>query len=187
MAYACASGLLPSFPPRSFFCQRYSAPQSPINVIIFRPFDRSRTASISARSESERRNRNTFRLSSGCSETPRRVPFVGGGGGWSKVRREERTTRNVIAIWVVCYSKRGKKQNVEVHVRPIEKGEKTETKRKCDLPTRTAPTNGWSRTHRTAMLAMLAPPWRSPTLRNTVRSRWKRAQSPHTLVIASRY
>ena len=53
------------------------------------------------------------------------MPFVGGGGGgggWSKVKREERTTRNVIAIWVVCYSKRGKKQNVEVHVRPIEKG-----------------------------------------------------------------
>ena len=55
------------------------------------------------------------------------------------------------------------------------------------VPTRTAPTNGWSRTHRTAMFAMLAPPWRSPILRNTVRSRWKRAQSPHTLVIASRY
>lgn len=109
------------------FCQRYSAPQSPINVIILRPFDRWRTASISARSESERRNRNTFRLSSGCSETPRRVP------------------------------------------------------------TRTAPTNGWSRTQRTAMLAMLTPPWRSPTLRNMVRSRWKRPQSPHTLVIASRY
>ena len=37
------------------------------------------------------------------------------------------------------------------------------------------------------MFAMLAPPWRSPIRRNTVRSRWKRAQSPHTLVIASRY
>ena len=37
------------------------------------------------------------------------------------------------------------------------------------------------------MLAMLTPPWRSPILRNTVRSRWKRVQSPHTLVIASRY
>ena len=61
--------------PRSSFCQRYSAPQSPISVIIFRPFERSRTASISARSVSERRNLNTFRLSSGCSETPRRVPF----------------------------------------------------------------------------------------------------------------
>lgn len=56
-----------------------------------------------------------------------------------------------------------------------------------DVPTRTAPTNGWSRTHRTAMLAMPTPPWRSPILRNTVSSRWKRVQSPHTRVIASRY
>jgi hypothetical protein len=56
-----------------------------------------------------------------------------------------------------------------------------------DVPTRTAPTNGWSRTHRTAILAMLTPPWRSPILRNTESSRWKRVQSPHTRVIASRY
>ena len=34
---------------------------------------------------------------------------------------------------------------------------------------------------------MLAPPWRSPIVRNTVSNRWKRAQSPHTRVIASRY
>lgn len=62
--------------PVCLVCQRYSAPQSPISVIIFRPFERWRTASISARSVSERRNLNTFRLSSGCSETPRRVPFL---------------------------------------------------------------------------------------------------------------
>jgi hypothetical protein len=61
--------------PPQIPCQRYSAPQSPIRVIIFRPFERSRTASISVRSASERRNLNAFRLSSGCSETPRRVPF----------------------------------------------------------------------------------------------------------------
>jgi len=58
--------------------QRYSAPQSPIREIIFLPFERSRMSSISARSASERRNLNTFMLSSGCSETPRRVPFRGG-------------------------------------------------------------------------------------------------------------
>ena len=54
-------------------------------MIIFRPFERSRTASISARSASERRNLNTLRLSSGCSDTPRRVPFwVWKGGGSSQ-------------------------------------------------------------------------------------------------------
>ena len=65
----------PQTPPPTPFCQRYSAPQSPINVIILRPFERSRTTSISARSASESLNLNTLRLSSGCSETPRRVPF----------------------------------------------------------------------------------------------------------------
>ena len=158
----CASFLLSPFLLR----QRYSAPQSPINVIIFRPFDRSRTASISARSVSERRKRNTFRLSSGCSETPRRVPFFELFSG---------TTRNVI----VDSKRRGEELGLFVYM--INKWNF------LSVPTRTAPTNGWSRTHLTAMLAMLTPPWRSPILRSTVRSRWKRAQSPHTLVITSRY
>ena len=70
--------------------QRYSAPQSPISVIIFRPFERSRTASISARSASESRNLNTLRLSSGCSETPRRVPFF-------RVNRQKKSAKPKMA------------------------------------------------------------------------------------------
>ncbi len=167
--------LEPHVPPS---CQRYSAPQSPINVIIFRPFDRSRTASISARSASERRNRNTFRLSSGCSETPRRVPWVCcspilGTRGMRSRRRA-----------VLLFQERKKRRSTSTFVMMVER---EKHKGKFDIPTRTAPTNGWSRTHRTATLAMLAPPWRSPILRSTARSRWKRVQSPHTLVIASRY
>jgi len=85
-----AHARVPSFLPPIFRQrqrQRYSAPQSPINVIIFRPFERSRTASMSARSASDRWNLNTFRLSSGCSETPRRVPLnsnIASPGGGSK-------------------------------------------------------------------------------------------------------
>lgn len=55
--------------------QRYSAPQSPITVIILWPFERSNTASISAISFSESRMRKTFRLSSGCSDIPNREPI----------------------------------------------------------------------------------------------------------------
>jgi hypothetical protein len=79
--------------------------------------------------------------------------------------REERTTRNVIVtidggFARVCYSKRrGKKKSQGQHHETYDReGEKNRDKGEFDVPTRTAPTNGWSRTHRTAILAMLTPP-----------------------------
>jgi hypothetical protein len=117
--------------PPPLLVQRYSAPQSPISVIIFRPFERSSTASISARSASESRNLNTLRLSSGCSETPRRVPLGPvshkltkqasrnengkGGGGCAKQKkggarvstREERTDEDSANERVIQYPPNG--------------------------------------------------------------------------------
>lgn len=55
------------------------------------------------------------------------------------------------------------------------------------LPTRTAPTNGWSKTHRVAMFAILRPPWRWPMVRSVFKSDWKRVQLPQALTIISRY
>jgi hypothetical protein len=55
-------------------CQRYSAPQSPIVVIIWLPLDLSRTSLISLLSFSLNLKPKTRSLSSVCSETPKRAP-----------------------------------------------------------------------------------------------------------------
>jgi hypothetical protein len=53
---------------------RYSAPQSPIVAIISLLFVFFSTASIASLSASVKRKPKAFWLSSGCSETPNRVP-----------------------------------------------------------------------------------------------------------------
>ena len=62
--------------------------------------------------------------------------------------------RNVVDSRGFCCSKKREKEGTMRQT--IEEGK--DIKREFDVPTRTAPTNGWSRTHRTAMLAMLTPP-----------------------------
>lgn len=54
-------------------------------------------------------------------------------------------------------------------------------------PISTPPTNGWSRTQRVAMLAMLIPPCRSPIVRKTLRSDWNCSHVPQDIKITSRY
>lgn len=56
-----------------------------------------------------------------------------------------------------------------------------------NIPTITAPTAGWSRTHRVAMFAMLNLPCRSPIRRKMTRRDWKSSQLPQAFLIMSRY
>lgn len=162
-------------------------------MIIFRPFERSRTASISARSASERRNLNTLRLSSGCSDTPRRVPFwVWKGGGSSQPSQAKSLidSRNEVEKKGEGEGRLGQKGGAALRSGVEKKNSRLWGKggrSQVDAPTRTAPTKEWSRTHRTATFAMVAPPCRSPIFRNTARSCWNKAQSPHARVMASKY